>query len=189
MASQEERMLILKMIDEGKISADEGARLLSAVQAGGDNVENESAQSSDGQQQEPSAGASTSGQKAGHDADSSGRRSSGTATFGDSFQSGFRINVENVDMNESSLKDGDSLASTSGGARNIRVRVSDPETKQEHVDVNLPLKIIEFGLRFVPETDDERIENFRSAVYNKEQGPIFQVKGGDEAARVEVSLE
>ena len=34
MASTEERMKILKMIDEGKISAEEGAKLLSALSAG-----------------------------------------------------------------------------------------------------------------------------------------------------------
>lgn len=34
MASAEERLKILKMVDEGKISADEGARLLSAIERG-----------------------------------------------------------------------------------------------------------------------------------------------------------
>jgi hypothetical protein len=34
MATTEERLKILKMIDEGKISAEEGARLLSALSAG-----------------------------------------------------------------------------------------------------------------------------------------------------------
>jgi len=34
MANAEERMKILKMIDEGKLSAEEGARLLSALSAG-----------------------------------------------------------------------------------------------------------------------------------------------------------
>lgn len=34
MATAEERMRILKMIDEGKISAEEGAKLLSALSAG-----------------------------------------------------------------------------------------------------------------------------------------------------------
>ena len=36
MNATDERMMILKMIEEGTVSADEGARLLSSVDQGGD---------------------------------------------------------------------------------------------------------------------------------------------------------
>lgn len=145
MASQEERMLILKMIDEGKISADEGARLLAAIQAPED-------ESSSGGSEEAEA---------------------------PSTRNNFASNLSKAR----------SVTNHAASARNIRLRVSDSQTDQERIDVNVPLKIVEFGLRFVPETIDERIENIRTAVYAGKAGPVLDIKdsGGDN--RVEISLE
>lgn len=156
MASQEERMLILKMIDEGKISADEGARLLAAIQApeeGGDGAD--SSEQSSSQSRSRSGPSRTS------------RRSSIAESFGDQW----------------------SVASRNGSARNVRVRVSDSDTDQDRVDLNVPLKIVEFGLRFVPETIDDRIENIRSAVNAAEAGPVLEFKDSDNSNRIEISLE
>lgn len=145
MASQEERMLILKMIDEGKISADEGARLLAAIQAPED-------ESSSGSSEEAS-----------------------TSTTSNNIASNF--------------SNGRSVANHGSSARNVRLRVSDSHTDQERVDVNVPLKIVEFGLRFVPETIDDRIENIRTAVNAGKAGPVLDIKDSDGANRVEISLE
>lgn len=143
MASSEERMLILKMIDEGKISADEGARLLAAIQS-------------------PEEGRESSVQNS---------------------QASTRNNITSSFSSKRSLTNRDSAA------RNVRIRVSDSATDQERIDLNVPLKIIEFGLRFVPETEDERIENVRSAVYAGETGPVLDIKDRGSSNRVEVSLE
>lgn len=181
MASQEERMLILKMIDEGKISADEGARLLSAIQ-----VEDSTAANAAGE----NAAADNGPGKAPNNAPRAGQeKSSSNSGFASGKSDGVRIDVENLEPDAAEVDAQGSLASRSGTARNIRLRVSDSATDQEKVDVNVPLKIVEFGLQFLPETNDDRIEKFRTAVNKGTSGSIIDIKGGDDSTRVEVSLE
>ena len=122
MATQEERLLILRMIDEGKISADEGARLLAAI----------------GNTEPPLAAGATT-------------------------------NIRAV--------------------RTIRVRVTDPVTEREKVNVNFPIMLAEFALRFVPENVDVRIEKIRQAIQSGQMGRAFLYEDRAEGMRVEISLE
>jgi hypothetical protein len=124
MATTEERMQILKMIQEGKISAEEGARLLSAL-----------------------------GSKK-----TSPRSAPGGST-----------------------------------ARWFRVRVTDLDTGKSKVNVNIPMGLVNVGMkmgaRFIPEgagIDFEEIaEQIRSGAYGK----IIEVTDEESGEQVEVFIE
>lgn len=131
MASQEERLLILKMIDEGKISADEGTRLLAAVGKA-----------------EP---------------DPPGEES--------------QIDADN------------GAAAAADKVRSIRVRVSDPVSKNEKVNLNVPIRLAEFALRFVPAHVDPRLDKVRRAIQSGQTGRVFIYEEREERLRVEISLE
>ena len=190
MASQEERLLILKMIDEGKISADEGARLLAAIRPSAE-APNENAK---GTQSTAQASHNTASHTAFANA---GDTSTGATSSGAKNSRGVHIGVDNIDptAEETSAQNARSggLDHHTATASSIRLRVSDPSTDAEKVDVNVPLKLVEFGLRFLPDTDDSRIENFRAAVYKGKAGSIIDTSDGDNAKqdtpRVVVSLE
>ncbi|MBI5830462.1 MAG: hypothetical protein HZB20_13205, partial [Chloroflexi bacterium] len=95
MATTEERLKILRMIEDGKITAEDGAKLLAALS----------------DTRRPASGAS--------------------------------------------------VASPGGAARWLRVRVTDSVTGKPKVNVNLPMSLVEVGLkigaRFSPELDAEQM--------------------------------
>lgn len=118
MATNEERMMILKMIQEGKVSAEEGTRLLTAL--GGDDAD------------QPVAGAP---------------------------------------------------------ARFMRIRVTDTVTGQQKVSVNLPIALITFGLRFVPETSDIDKDALRAAIESGYTGRLVDVQDSEDGTHVEIFLD
>lgn len=126
MTTTEERMKILKMIQEGKISADEGAKLLKAL--------------------------SSSSEKP-------------------------------VQSNKSS-----------GGARWLRVRVTDMSKGKAKVNVNLPLKLIDAGLniaaQFTPDVDLEELGRAVSeAIAEGMTGKIVDVVDAEDGEHIEVFIE
>lgn len=129
MTTAEERMKILKLVQDGKISADEGAKLLKAL--------------------------TTTSQKP-------PRR---TATI------------------------------RTGGARWLRVRVTDMASGKAKVNVNLPLKLVDAGLniaaQFAP--DDIDIDGLMTAVTDaideNMTGKIVDVVDGDDGEHIEVFIE
>ncbi len=127
MATVEERMKILKMIEEGKISAEEGAKLLSAL--------------------------------------SEGRKSA----FGAQAAAG------------------------SGGARWLRIRVTDTSTGKAKVNVNLPIGLVNVGLklgaRFSPDVDEEQMEALAEALKSGLSGKIIDVTDEDDGEHVEIFVE
>ena len=127
MATVEERMKILKMIEEGKISAEEGAKLLSAL--------TESRKSASGAQ-------------------------SGAGP---------------------------------GDARWLRIRVTDTSTGKAKVNVNLPIGLINVGLklgaRFSPEVDEEQMEALAEALKSGLSGKIIDVTDEDDGEHVEIFVE
>lgn len=125
MPTAEERMKILKMIEEGKISAADGARLLSAL-----------------------------------DKSREGRGSSSTRA-----------------------------PSAGGAARYFRVRVTDAMTGQQKVGVNIPIGLVTFGLRFVPESAGIKVQSIRDAIDAGMVGRIVDVMDDKEGNRVEVFIE
>ena len=119
----DERMKILKMIEEGKVTAEEGVRLLSAV---------------------------TQQAKTVHD--------------------------------------------DTGRPRWLRVRVLDLHTGKESVRVNLPLSLVNVGMkmgaRFIPEAEQDIVmEDLATALQQGMVGKIVDVIDEEEGQRVEIFVE
>ena len=123
MTTAEERMQILRMIERGQISADEGAQLLSALE-----------------------------------------EASATTT------SGIR-----------------------GGAKWFRVRVTDKQTGKTKVNVNIPMGLVNVGMRigakFAPEMEDLDVDGIIEAIRSGAQGKIVEVEDSEDGERVEIYVE
>ncbi len=128
MATIEERMKILKMIEEGKINAEEGAKLLAAL--------------ADSRRTPPPVSAA---------------------------------------------------ALTGGSARWLRVRVTDSVTGKTKVNVNLPMGLVDVGLkigaRFAPEIDSEQMDAINQALKSGLSGKIIDVTDEEDGEHVEIFVE
>ena len=126
MATIEERLKILKMIEDGKITAEEGAKLLAAL------------------------------------ADS--RRTQPLPTPG-----------------------------TAGGAKWFRVRVTDVATGKTRVNVNLPMSLVNVGIkvgaRFAPDMDEAQMNMIAEALKAGALGKIVDVIDEEDGEHVEVFIE
>jgi hypothetical protein len=124
-ANTEERMKILKMIDEGKLSAEEGAKLLSALSAS---------------------------QKA---------------------------------------SSGGSLAAS--GARWLRVRVTDTASGRSKATVQIPISLIDAGMKigahFAPEVAGVDMSEVMDALRNGMTGKIIDVMDDEDGEHVEIFVE
>jgi len=123
--SSEERLKILKMIEDGKITAEEGTRLLGALNK---------------QKQ---------------------RRTEGL---------------------------------TEGTPRWLRVRVMDLHSGKESVRVNLPISLVNVGMkmgaRFIPDAEQETVmEDLAQALNQGMTGKIVDIIDEDEGQRVEIFVE
>lgn len=123
MAASEERIKILKMIEEGKITAEEGTRLLAAL--------------------------------------SKGERKREVAPTTE--------------------------------AKWMRVRVTDLDSGKTSVNVNLPIGLVNVGLRmgarFVPDMGGYEIEEISEALSQGLTGKIVDIVDDDEGQRVEIYVE
>ena len=128
MATIEERMKILKMIEEGKINAEEGAKLLAAL--------------ADSRRTPPLVSAA---------------------------------------------------ALTGGSARWLRIRVTDSVTGKTKVNVNLPMGLVDVGLkigaRFAPEIDSEQMDAINQALKSGLSGKIIDVTDEEDGEHVEIFVE
>lgn len=128
MATAEERMKILKMIDEGKISAEEGARLLSTL--------------SESRRPPVSAGASRGAY---------------------------------------------------GGARWLRVRVTDLATGRAKATVQLPLNLLDAGMKigahFAAEINGVDMNSVMEALRSGMTGKIIDVIDEEDGEHVEIFIE
>jgi hypothetical protein len=122
MATAEERLTILRMIEQGKISAEEGARLLSAL----------------------------------------GERESGN---------------------------GQASAATGQPARTFHVRVTDTVTGQSKVNVTIPVSLVRFGLRFVPESSGVDGQAILEAIDTGMMGRIVDVTDDEDGKHVEIFIQ
>jgi hypothetical protein len=122
MASTEERLKILKMIEDGKITAEEGAQLLAAL--------------ADSRRTQPLP---------------------------------------------------------AGGAKWFRVRVTDTATGKARVNVNLPMSLVNVGLkmsaRFAPNLDQEQLAVIAEALKSGSLGKIVDVVDEEAGEHVEVFIE
>ena len=129
MTTAEERMKILKMIQENRITAEEGAKLLKALTASSQKPK---------QQQ---------------------------------------------------------TIRTTGGARWLRVRVTDMASGKSKVNVNLPLKLVDAGLniaaQFAPEDIDVAglMDAVNDAIDDNLTGKIVDVVDGEDGEHIEVFIE
>ena len=123
MASAEERLQILRMIENGNITAEEGKKLLDAL----------------------------------------GARQSGSGE-----ESGSR-------------------------ARWVRIRVSNRNTGKNRINVNLPIQLVDMGLkvaaRFAPDMEDMDFEELRQTIKSGIQGKLVEVDDEDENEHVEIFVE
>lgn len=126
MATIDERMKILKMIEDGKITAEEGAKLLAVL------------------------------------ADSRKPPQPPTATGG-------------------------------SPARWFRVRVTDTTTGRTKVNVNLPMGLVNVGLkmsaRFAPDLDQEQMNAVAEALKTGAMGKVLDVVDEEDGEHVEVFIE
>ena len=127
MATTEERLKILKMVEDGKISAEDAAKLLAALNEGRKNAP------------PPAAGAS------------------------------------------------------GGEARWFRVRISELASGKTTTTVNIPLGLvnagIKMGARFVPSWDSGQMEAVTEALRSGASGKIIDVTDEDKGERVEIFVE
>lgn len=126
MASVEERMQILRMIEEGKISASEGAALLRALD-----------QNAGSQKAEPLRGSSA--------------------------------------------------------PRWFRVRVTDVSTGRNKVNVNIPMGLVNVGIKmgakFAPEIEGAEYDEIMEAIRSGQQGKIMDIVDDEDGERVEIFVE
>jgi hypothetical protein len=122
-ATSEERMKILKMIEEGRISPEDGTRLLAAL--------------SKGEPRKPAEG--------------------------------------------------------SGDARWLRIRVTDLASGRLVVNANLPVSLVNVGLRmgarFVPEMNGAQMDTIGEALRQGVTGKIMDITDESEGQRIEVYVE
>ena len=123
MAQKNERVKILRMIESGKITADEGSRLLAALAKG--------------------------------------------------------------DRRRTANREGD--------AKWLRIRVSDVDTGKTTVNVNLPIGLVDVGLRmgarFVPDLEGIELEELSEALRQGLTGKIIDIVDEDDGQRVEIYFE
>ena len=123
MASVEERMKILKMIEEGKVSAEEGAKLLSAL--------------------------------------NNANRPAG--------------------------------AFSAGGAKWLRVRVTDVASGRSKATVQIPISLMEAGMKigahFAPEIDGVNMDQLMEALRLGTTGKIIDVIDDEDGEHVEIFVE
>ena len=125
MASVEELMKILKMIEEGKLSAEEGTKLLAAL---------------------------------------------------------------NVKRPPSSRASG-----MPGGAKWLRIRVTDTRTGRSKASVQIPIALVDAGLKigahFAPEVDGVDMSNVMEALRSGVTGKIIDVTDEEDGEHVEIYVE
>ena len=127
MTTAEERLKILKMIEDGKISAEEGAKLLSAL--------------------------------------SEGRRGAGMPT----------------------------PPRPPGGPRWLRIRVTDVTTGRSKASVQIPLDLVDAGMKigahFAPEVEGVDMNNVMHALRAGMTGKIIDVMDDEDGEHVEIYVE
>lgn len=127
MATTEERMQILNMVAEGKISAEEGAKLLAAL-----------------------------------DPEKKKREMAGAM-------------------------------GAPSAPRWFRVRITDLETGRNKVSVNLPMSLVDVGVRmgarFAPELGDMDFNQIVDQIKSGAQGKVIEVEDTEDGERVEIYVE
>ncbi len=129
MATTDERLRILKMIEQGQISAEDGARLLEALSS----------------------------------------------------------------AEQPRLAPPYNNTMSSGSARWLRVRVTDLSTGKHKVNVNIPMGLVNVGLkmgaRFAPEMEGIDIDQLTQLIRSGATGKLIEVEDSTDGERVEIFVE
>ncbi len=132
MATVEERMKILKMIEDGKVSAEDGAKLLAAL---------------DDSRKQPRVGSTMPPPSGG----------------------------------------------TTANGRWLRIRVTDAATGKSKVNVNIPMGLVNVGLKmgakFAPEVDGMDVQQITEAINSGMTGKIIDVVDDEDGEHVEIFVE
>ncbi len=85
-------------------------------------------------------------------------------------------------------------ADKSAGRRWLHIHVSDMETGRSRVKVNVPLGLLQFGMkigaRFTDEVNSEMIENLVAALHDNElSGTLVEVEDADDNERVHIFVD
>ncbi len=193
----EEQMRILKMIEEKKISAEDGAKLLGALNAA--NSAREAAAEARTEAQRARSGWRFPDMPA-PPSPPSPPAMPPLPPF-DPFEEAFSRRGRRDEARERrrGRRDTEPLESEtrrSGGPRFFRIRVTDPDNERTMVNVNLPIGLINFGLklaaRYIPEDAGIDLETINQAIQEGAIGRIIDVQEGTEDApgpRVEIFVE
>jgi hypothetical protein len=138
-------MMVLRMVEEGKVTPEEGARLLAAI----------------GEREAQAEGV-------GATVGSGVAAAEGAHPFGAAYE--------------------DAGAGTLNG-RFFRVRVTNSMTGKQKVDVNIPLTLVDFGLRFVPQNAKMDVQKVRDAIAGGVRGKIVDVMDNEKGDHVEIFVE
>lgn len=80
-----------------------------------------------------------------------------------------------------------------GRARWFRIRVTDLETGKNKVSVNLPLNLVDVGVRmgarFTPEVEGLDLQTIIGQIQSGAQGKIVEVEDADSGERVEIYID
>lgn len=161
MTTEQERLLVLKAVSEGKISASGAAKLLKALeraQAGGAGAEEE-------------------------------RRQILTMVADQQISaSGAAKLLEALDKAQAVEP-----AAKAKPARWFRVRVTDIATGRTKANINIPMSLVNVGMkmgaRFAPTVDEEDMGAIREALRAGAQGKILDVQDEEDGEHVEIFIE
>ena len=80
-----------------------------------------------------------------------------------------------------------------GGAKQFRVRVTDLATGRNKVNVNIPMGLVNVGLkmgaRFAPDIEGINFDEVVAAIKSGSQGKIVDVVDEEDGERVEIYVE
>ena len=161
MTTEEERLLVLQMVAEGKLSASGAATLLTAL---------ERAQT---------GGASTGEER---------KQILKIASDGQMGATGAAKLLAALDQTQP-----DEPVAKTEAARWFRVRVTDLTTGKRKVNINIPMSLVNVGMkmgaRFAPTVEEEDMRAVRQAIKEGVRGRILDVKDEEDGERVEIFIE
>ena len=73
--------------------------------------------------------------------------------------------------------------------RLLHVRVTNGMTGKQKVDVNIPLGLVEFGLRMIPPSSKVNAQVIRDAINSGTRGRIVDVQDSEKGDHVEIFIE
>ena len=75
----------------------------------------------------------------------------------------------------------------------FRVRVTDVNTGRNKVNINIPMGLVNVGIkmgaRFAPEIEGEQLENILEAVRSGQHGKVMDITDDEDGERVEIFVE